>query len=224
MKIKSLKALKKKLPAVPGILRKEDFFNSAVLIPLVPVGDEYYLLFEKRAAKIRQGGEICFPGGEIDKTDRDVVHTAVRETVEELGVKENVIEVVGKLDTLVGPMRVTVDSVVAILNIKNILELPFDKDEVEKVFLFPLSFFENKQPEKYKLNIQVHSSITDEKGNDVELFPVKELNLPEKYHKPWNAGRANVLVYRTDEGTIWGITALLIYELVRKLGENNFDK
>ncbi len=224
MKIKSLHSLKNNLPAVPGILRKEEFFNSAVLIPLVPVGDEYYLLFEKRAAKIRQGGEICFPGGEIDKTDRDVVHTAVRETVEELGVNENAIEVIGKLDTLVGPMRVTVDSVVAILNIKNILELPFDKDEVEKVFMLPLSLFENKQPEKYKLHIQVHSSITDENGNDVELFPVKALNLPEKYHKPWNAGGANVLVYRTDEGTIWGITASLIYELVRKLGENNFDK
>jgi hypothetical protein len=46
---------------------------------------------------------------------------------------------------------------------------------------------------------------------------VKELNLPEKYHKPWNAGSPDVLVYRTAGGVIWGITASLIYEVVRKL-------
>ncbi|MBZ0199259.1 MAG: CoA pyrophosphatase [Ignavibacteriaceae bacterium] len=217
MKIGLLNKLKERLPVNPGILRKNEFFNSAVLIPLVHVSDEYFFLFEKRAADIRQGGEICFPGGEIDETDSDIIHTAVRETVEELGVDKNKIEIVGRLDTLVGPMRVTVDSVVAILKIDDISNIPFDKREVEKIFLLPISFFEKTPPEKYKLQLQAHSTIKDKSGNEIELFPAKELKLPERYQKPWNAGNSTVLVYRTGEGTIWGITASLVYELVRKL-------
>ena len=71
------------LPKETGILGKGDFLNSAVLIPLIKLKDEYHLLFEKRAAHIRQGGEICFPGGQLDKEkDKSIIETAVRETVE----------------------------------------------------------------------------------------------------------------------------------------------
>ena len=217
MKINCIEKFKSNLPAIPGILRKDEFFNSAVLIPLVPVDDEYFFLFEKRAKAIRQGGEICFPGGEVDDTDTDVVHTAIREIMEELGVNKNDIQIIGRLDTLVGPMGVTVDPVTAILKIDDFKVLPIDRNEVEKLFLLPVSFFEENLPERFRLQMQVHSSIKDENGIEVELFPVKELNLPEKYHKPWNAGSPGVLVYRTVEGVIWGITASLIYEVVRKL-------
>lgn len=217
MKLNYLEKFKNNLPAVPGILRKEEYFNSAVLIPLVPVDDEYFFLFEKRAAGIRQAGEICFPGGEVEDTDEDVINTAVRETVEELGINKNDIQIIGRLDTLVGPMGVTVDSVNAILKIDNIKTLPIDRNEVEKIFMLPVSYFEENPPERFKLNMQVHSSMKDENGIEVELFPVKELHLPEKYHQPWNAGNPAVLVYRTGEGVIWGITASLIYEVIRKL-------
>jgi len=61
-----LENLKKKLPPIPGILGKEEYFNAAVLIPLMMINGEYHFLFEKRAAHIRQGGEVCFPGGEFD--------------------------------------------------------------------------------------------------------------------------------------------------------------
>lgn len=55
--------LTKNLPSVQGILGKEEYFNFAVLIPLISIDDGYNFLFEKRAANIRQAGEICFPGG-----------------------------------------------------------------------------------------------------------------------------------------------------------------
>ncbi|NCS90041.1 MAG: hypothetical protein AUK34_12155 [Ignavibacteria bacterium CG2_30_36_16] len=221
MNLNYLAKLKNNLPAVPGILRKEEYFNSSVLIPLVPVNDEYFFLFEKRAAGIRQGGEICFPGGEVEDTDEDVIKTAVRETVEELGVNKNDIQIIGRLDTLVGPIGVTVDSAIAILKIDDVKTLPIDTNEVEKLFILPVSYFEENPPERFKLNMQVHSTMKDENGIEVELFPVKELQLPEKYHKPWNAGNPGVLVYRTGKGVIWGITASLIFEVIRKLKLKN---
>ena len=81
------KSLISNLPKYPGILGKDAFFNSAVLIPFVTINNELSLLFEKRAANIRQGGEICFPGGEFDASEDDSFEqTAIRETEEETGI------------------------------------------------------------------------------------------------------------------------------------------
>lgn len=206
------------LPEVPGILRKDEFFNSAVIIPFVLIDDEYHLLFEKRAANIRQGGEICFPGGEYDpKQDRNFTDTAVRETIEELGIDRESINVLGILDTVIGPMGVTVDSCIATLNIKNIDELNFDKTEVEKVFLVPVSYFLNNPPEEYFVQLMVHPHYMDDKGNTVHLLPSKELELPEKYNRPWRAGKRKIFVYKLKEGVLWGLTAALVREIIHRL-------
>lgn len=206
------------LPEVPGILRKDEFFNSAVIIPFVLIGDEYHLLFEKRAANIRQGGEICFPGGEYDpKYDRNFTDTALRETIEELGIDRERINVLGILDTVIGPMGVTVDSCIATLNIKNIDELNFDRTEVEKVFLVPVSYFLDNPPEEYFVQLMVHPHYMDDKGNTVHLLPSKELELPEKYNRPWLAGKRKIFVYKLKEGVLWGLTAALVREIIHRL-------
>jgi 8-oxo-dGTP pyrophosphatase MutT (NUDIX family) len=211
-----LEKIKKMLPDLPGILRKDEYFNSAVLIPLVFINGEYNLLFEKRSARIRQGGEICFPGGETDKLkDSDMLETAVRETCEELGISRNQISVIGCIDTLVGSMGITVDSYLAELNIKDISELNIDKTEVEKVFTVPLSFFVQNLPQSYELEIEVHPFRTDENGRRIELFPAKELKLPKKYYNSWKVRKHKVWVYKTSDEVIWGITAALIKELTR---------
>ncbi len=71
----------------PGILDQENNFRSAVLLPLVNYENNVCLLFEKRASDLhKQPGEICFPGGSIEKTDQDEAAAAIRETCEELGL------------------------------------------------------------------------------------------------------------------------------------------
>lgn len=218
MKTINFEKLKQVLPKIPGILRKKEYFNSAVLIPLVWHNEEYNFLFEKRAAKIRQGSEICFPGGEHDpESDKSLFDTAVRETIEELGVKEDKIVFIGKTDILVGNMGVTVDPFLAEIKINSIDELNPDKDEVEKVFLIPISFFYKTPPEIYYLKLQVHPYYTTENGEKIDLFPAKELDLPEKYLNPWTAGKHKVMAWRTNEGTIWGMTAALISEIISKI-------
>ena len=218
MKINDLELLKNKLPSVPGILRKEEYLNSAVLIPLVLKNSEYYFLFEKRSAHIRQGGEICFPGGEFDKAkDKSYEETAIRETEEEIGIMKEQISVVGVLDTLIGPMGVTVDSVIGTLEINDIQTLDFDRNEVEKIFMIPVSFFINNEPEKYFVRLEINPTEIDKNGEKIDTLPVKELMLPERYSKPWRGRKHSVLVYKTNEGVIWGITAALIYQVTIKL-------
>ena len=210
--------LKAKLPEFPGILRKDEFFNSAVLIPLIPLNGELYFLFEKRAAHIRQGGEICFPGGEFDPDiDTGFMDTAIRETSEEIGIDKSKIAITGMLDTLVGTMGVTVDSFIGVLNISSIKEIIFDTEEVEKVFMIPVSFFETNKPEEYYVRLEVHPTEIDKNGVKKETLPVKELQLPERYSKPWGGRKNRILAYRTEEGVIWGMTASLINEVIRLL-------
>ncbi len=62
-----LKRLANSLPRHPGILDKDRYLNAAVLIPLVKTDAEFSFLFQKRAAGIRQGGEISFPGGHLNR-------------------------------------------------------------------------------------------------------------------------------------------------------------
>jgi len=210
--LNKIEILKSNLPHVAGILGKHEYFNSAVLIPIVFIDGEYQILFEKRSANIKQGGEICFPGGRIEDADNDAVDTALRETHEEIGLSLEKINVIGKLDILFGPRGVLVEPIIAEVKIKNLNELTLDKSEVEKVFFVPLSYFENNEPERFNIHTSITHKSFNSKGEEEELiFPNNHGN--DTYYKDIR----EVLVYKTNNEIIWGITARLVYEVVKKL-------
>jgi 8-oxo-dGTP pyrophosphatase MutT (NUDIX family) len=172
-------------------------------------------LFEKRANNIRQGGEVSFPGGEFNsEVDKNFVDTAIRETSEELGIEKEKIILIGKLGSLFAPMGVIIEAYIGLLKIKSISELKIDPLEVEKIFILPVSFFEENQPEEYYVRVEVHSNKFDENGTEIKLLPVHELGLPEKYASPWRGGKHRVLVYKSQEEIIWGLTAELVFDFI----------
>jgi 8-oxo-dGTP pyrophosphatase MutT (NUDIX family) len=72
--------------------------DAAVLVPIFLVEDEPHIVFTKRRDDLRRHpGEISFPGGRRDDTDRDLGHTALREACEEIGLPPDAVEVVGAL-------------------------------------------------------------------------------------------------------------------------------
>lgn len=204
------------LPKQPGILGREQYRNAAILISLLFAGDEPYFLFEKRGANIRQGGEISFPGGMVDVDDENTKATAIRETIEELGIEKGSVEVLGQMDTLVSPQGTVVDGYIGLLHI-GMDEFRINKDEVEYVFTVPITYFMNHEPQEYSIRIVMEPSYIDENGEKVVLLPGKELNLPIRYHESWGFTTQTKLVYVLEQGTLWGMTAEFVYDLVKRL-------
>jgi 8-oxo-dGTP pyrophosphatase MutT (NUDIX family) len=78
------------------------FAHAAVLVPLFRKGKDCHLLFTKRTDQVKyHKGEISFPGGTFDKEDLELQQTALREAFEEIGLKENDIQILGVLDDIV---------------------------------------------------------------------------------------------------------------------------
>jgi 8-oxo-dGTP pyrophosphatase MutT (NUDIX family) len=213
-----LDILKKNLPAHPGIQFREEYVNTAVMVLLAFLDAEYHFVFQKRAANIRQNGEIGFPGGVCQAEDKTAERTALRETVEEMGIPAGRISVVGRLDTLIAPMGAIVDPFVGVADIRGLEEFAPNPAEVAEVFSIPVSYFEANPPREYWTVLKTHPSVTDEKtGKEIVLFPAGELGLPERYHKPWGGMRHAIYVYEAGRRMIWGLTARLILDLTGRL-------
>jgi 8-oxo-dGTP pyrophosphatase MutT (NUDIX family) len=73
--------------------------ESAVLVPLFLKDGKYHIIFTKRTEHLsRHSGQISFPGGARHDDDKSLLETALRETFEEIGVKQSDVEILGELD------------------------------------------------------------------------------------------------------------------------------
>jgi 8-oxo-dGTP pyrophosphatase MutT (NUDIX family) len=201
------------------IIGSEEAFKSAVMVPFVNIEGTEGLLFEKRSPNIRQGGEVCFPGGRIDKVDESSIETVVRETIEETGIDPGSIEVHDSAGYLITRIGALIDVYLGRLHINSISELVPNPGEVEKLFAVPLDFFLETKPEFYNYRLTCEPWYIDDNGERVDLFPSKELGLPSRYWDPWSFDHSRFVVYKYGSEVIWGITARIVYtisKLIRK--------
>lgn len=79
--------------------------NSGVLILLYPKGGEVAtVLMERNKYDGVHSGQISLPGGKHEKGDADLIATALRESQEEIGIKPEDVQVIGKLTPLYVPV------------------------------------------------------------------------------------------------------------------------
>lgn len=72
--------------------------EAAVLVPLYMEGGELHAVFTKRRENLRRHpGEISFPGGRREGSDRDLSETAIREAEEEIGLPREEVTLLGAL-------------------------------------------------------------------------------------------------------------------------------
>jgi 8-oxo-dGTP pyrophosphatase MutT (NUDIX family) len=86
----------------PRRLPQDETISAAVLLLFYWKADEPHIVLTKRTEDVEHHkGETSFPGGAFDLEDGDLVTTALRETEEEIGIRPEDVEVLGRLDDIV---------------------------------------------------------------------------------------------------------------------------
>lgn len=114
--------------------------DAAVLIALTDNPYDPEIILTRRASHLSShSGQVAFPGGMQDKTDRNLKHTALRESEEEVAMQPDQVEIIGKLNQVISHMGVRVTPWVGIVS--EDIELTANEDELDAIFRVPLSFF-----------------------------------------------------------------------------------
>lgn len=70
--------------------------GAAVLMPIFERAGDLHLIYIRRSDRVESHrGQVAFPGGRVDPTDPNLLHTALREAHEEVGIEPATVEVLG---------------------------------------------------------------------------------------------------------------------------------
>ncbi|MCX7883500.1 MAG: CoA pyrophosphatase [Caloramator sp.] len=185
---------------------KDDLRVYAVTIPLVNINGEENIVFEIRSRNLSGAGEISLPGGKVEKYERKI-DAAIRETCEELLLKEDDIEILSMGDIAVTHYGKVIYTFIA--RIKDVDKISFSKDEVEKLIFIPLNFFINTKPKIMKIKTST---------NPIEEFPYDIGVTSENYN--WESAKLNVYFYKYEGNIIWGLTAKIIHSFINRIKGN----
>ncbi|SEL84490.1 CoA pyrophosphatase [Halomonas daqiaonensis] len=155
--------------------------EAAVLLPIVD-RSEPTLLFTRRADHLNtHRGQVAFPGGKREPQDADLLATALRESLEEIALPPERVELLGRLSDVVSLHGLRVTPWVGL--IPPDLPLVPDPNELDTIFEVPLSHFLEDQ--------RTHTDVIRVDGRD--------------YYVP---------SYHTDGHVIWGLSAMMLVELL----------
>lgn len=154
------------------------------------------LVLEVRSHRLRtQPGEICLPGGRMEPGETPE-QCALRETAEELGIREADIALIGRLDWLVHGQGQLVCPVLGRTAPETLTRLHPNPEEVEQVFTVPLDWFLQNPPRHYHYQVK----------------PQTDPTLPQQIFQ-WLSGypnRREGLCWMWQGRVIWGLTARII--------------
>ncbi len=153
MNTKQFEAVKYGLGFDYSIHGVDEYDKYAVLVLLAPRDGVYNFVLEKRDSQIRQGGEICFPGGKAESEDAGFEHTALRETFEEIGIPPDSIEIVGRLATMLAPRGLSIEPFIGVASSLDVLSI--NLEEVAQLIVLPISYFMNNEPERHAVRVQL---------------------------------------------------------------------
>ena len=118
--------------------------RAAVLVPIIIDGENSRILLTQRAGSLSShGGEVAFPGGKEDPDDVSLRATALRETIEEIGIEHSDVEIVGELRPFISKFGIAVTPFVGIVPAD--LGYQANAAEIASIFEVPVMFFATNQ-------------------------------------------------------------------------------
>ncbi len=124
---------------------------AAVLVPLFYHKEAYHLLFTQRTERLTtHSGQVAFPGGLREVGDENLLRTALREAEEEVGLKQDDVQVLGPLDDIR-----TRSTNYIVTPFVGLIPHPYcyrpDPTEVAEIFSVPLPFLQDRQNLNHEL-------------------------------------------------------------------------
>ena len=157
--------------------------TSAVLALLHQTSNGIHMILtERQSYGGKHSGQISFPGGKQENEDQSTIHTALRETHEEIGIHPDQVNVLGKLTDVYIPVSgFLVHPYVGFMDEHP--EFILEEREVKSVFTFPVEDL-LKDDLRRITKIQNHDGIW---MKDIPCFEIQKK-------------------------TVWGATALMLNE------------
>ncbi len=143
----SLERLRQMLQQRPAIeINAPEYRRACVLVPLIRSDGEWTILFSRRSANLAaHSGQIAFPGGAVEQGET-LEAAAVREAEEEVGLRADAVELIGRLDDLITNSGFLVAPFVGV--IRERIEYVLHEAEVTEVFEVPIdAVLDVTQPE-----------------------------------------------------------------------------
>ncbi|TCV91415.1 8-oxo-dGTP pyrophosphatase MutT (NUDIX family) [Luteibacter rhizovicinus] len=158
---------------------------AAVLIGIRDDRQQNVLLTVRTDTLQQHAGQVAFPGGRVEPSDKDVIATALRESHEEIGLEADAVTPLGFLESFETISGFCVTPVVA--RVDAAAKLKPDPGEVAEVFEVPLAFF---------------------------LDPANM----RRYTMEYRGHRRDMVEFLHTGYRIWGATAAIVQNLVRRMG------
>ena len=130
------------------------YVHAAVLIPLLEEEGTSKILFTKRTNRVEHHkGQISFPGGAVDEEDVSFEDTALREAHEEIGLRREEVEILGRIDD-----TLTLVSSFVVHPFVGFVPEPYDfvvsKAEVKRIIKVPLYVFHPENPQYQRDSVE----------------------------------------------------------------------
>lgn len=166
-----------------------EYKKASVLIPFVRKNNQWHVLFIRRADsdRDRHSGQVAFVGGKADETDETEIHTALRETQEEIGVDPEHVIVLGQIGSHFSVSSFQITPIVATLPWP--YDLTLEVAEVSSTFTIPLKWLA-----------------------DSDNYEVRDRQPPE-FDKPIPV----VYFKEYEGEILWGASAKMMVSLIRAL-------
>ncbi|MFI2812758.1 MULTISPECIES: CoA pyrophosphatase [Microbulbifer] len=126
--------LESRVPAAPDLSG-----HAAVLLALTEEPDPEVILTLRSAHLSTHSGEVSLPGGRWETGDASLLHTALRETEEEIGLPAEAVRVLGPLWPRSTRWNVHVTPWLGVVS-PDVALVP-NPGELDAIFRVPLSFF-----------------------------------------------------------------------------------